>query len=43
MRKKEIQSTINNLREILLNNNESSESIKKSFEQLQSLSQGKLN
>jgi chaperone protein DnaK len=41
--KKEIQSTINNLREILLNNNESSESIKKSFEQLQSLSQGKLN
>jgi molecular chaperone DnaK len=41
--KKEIQSTITNLREILSNNNESSESIKKLFEQLQKLLQGKLN
>jgi molecular chaperone DnaK len=41
--KKEIQSAIANLREILLNNNESSESIKESFEQLQKLLEGKLN
>jgi len=41
--KKEIQSAIDNLREILLNNNESSESIKESFEQLQKLLEGKLN
>jgi chaperone protein DnaK len=41
--KKEIQSMITNLREISLNNNESSESIKNSFEQLQKLLQGKLN
>jgi molecular chaperone DnaK len=41
--KKEIQSIITNLREISLNNNESSESIKNSFEQLQKLLQGKLN
>jgi molecular chaperone DnaK len=41
--KKEIQSLITNLREISLNNNESSESIKNSFEQLQKLIQGKLN
>jgi molecular chaperone DnaK len=41
--KKEIQSTITTLREMLSNNNESSESIKKSFEQLQQLLQGKLN
>ena len=41
--KKEIQLTITNLREILSNNNESSESIKKLFEQLQKLLQGKLN
>ena len=41
--KKEIQSLITNLREISLNNNESSESIKNSFEQLQKLLQGKLN
>jgi molecular chaperone DnaK len=41
--KKEIQSLITNLREISLNNNESSESIKNSFEQLQKLLQGNLN
>jgi molecular chaperone DnaK len=41
--KKEIQSLITNLREISLNNNESSESIKNSFEQLQKRLQGKLN
>jgi chaperone protein DnaK len=41
--KKEIQSKIINLREVLLNNNESSESIKKYFEELQKLLQGKLN
>jgi chaperone protein DnaK len=41
--KKEIQLTITTLREMLLNNNESSESIKKSFEQLQQLLQGKFN
>ena len=41
--KKEIQSLITNLREISLNNNESSESIKNSFEQLQKLLQEKLN
>jgi len=40
--KKEIQSEISNLREILLNNKDSSESIKESFEQLQKLLQGKL-
>jgi len=42
MRKKEIQSEISNLREILLNNKDSSESIKESFEQLQKLLEGKL-
>ena len=41
--KKEIQSLITNLREIMSNKNESSESIKKSFEELQKLLQGKLN
>lgn len=41
--KKEIQLTITNLREMLLNTNESSESIKKSFEELQKLLEGKLN
>ncbi len=41
--KKEIQSAIGNLRELLLNSNESSESIKESFEQLQKLLEGKLN
>jgi len=41
--KKEIQSAITNLREIMLNKNESSESIKKSFEELQKLLQEKLN
>ena len=41
--KKEIQSLITNLREIMLNKNESSESIKKSFEELQKLVQEKLN
>jgi len=41
--KKEIQSVITTLREIMGNNNESSESIKKSFEELQKLLQGKLN
>ena len=40
---KEIQSVIVNLREIMSNKNESSESIKKSFEELQRLLQGKLN
>jgi len=40
--KKEIQSEISNLREILLNNKDSSESIKESFEQLQKLLEGKL-
>ena len=41
--KKEIEVAITNLREILLNTNESSESIKESFEQLQKLLEGKLN
>jgi molecular chaperone DnaK len=41
--KREIQSAITSLREMLLNNNESSESIKKSFDQLQQLLQGKFN
>ena len=41
--KKEIQSVITTLREIMGNKNESSESIKKSFEELQKLLQGKLN
>jgi len=41
--KKEIQSAISNLREILLNDKESSESIKESFEQFQKLLEGKLN
>jgi molecular chaperone DnaK len=41
--KKEIQLAITSLREILLNNNESPESIKKSFDQLQQLLQGKFN
>ena len=44
--KKEIQSAISNLREILSNNSESSdysESIKESLEQLQKLLEGKLN
>lgn len=41
--KKEIQSSITNLREMLLDNNESSELIKKSFEKLQKLLEGKLN
>ena len=41
--KNEIQSTINNLNEMLLNNSESSESIKESFEQLQKLLEGKLS
>jgi len=40
--KKEIQSAISNLREILSNNTESSESIKESFEQLEKLLEGKL-
>ena len=40
--KTEIQSAINNLREILLNTSESSESIKESFEQLQKLLDGKI-
>jgi len=38
----EIQSAITNLREILSNNTEASESIKESFEQLQKLLEGKL-
>ena len=41
--KREIQLAITSLREIVLNNNESSESIKKSFDQLQQLLQGKFN
>jgi molecular chaperone DnaK len=41
--KKEIQSGISNLRGIMSNKNEPSESIKKSFEELQKLLQGKLN
>jgi len=41
--KKEIQSEIENLREKLSNANESSESIKESFEQLQKLLEGKFN
>ena len=41
--KKEIQSAISNLRELLGNTNESSESIKESFEQLQKLLEGKIN
>ena len=41
--KNEIKSAIENLREILLNSNESSTSIKESFEQLQKLLEGKLN
>jgi molecular chaperone DnaK len=41
--KSEIQSAINNLNEMLLNNSTSSESIKESFEELQKLLQGKLD
>jgi chaperone protein DnaK len=41
--KEEIKSAISNLREILLNDKESSESIKESFEQFQKLLEGKLN
>jgi chaperone protein DnaK len=41
--KKEIQSKITNLREVLSNTTESSESIKKCFEELQKLLEGKLN
>jgi len=41
--KREIQLAITSLREIVLNNNESSESIKKSFDQLQQLLQGKFS
>ena len=41
--KKEIEVAITNLREILLNTNESFESIKESFEQLQKLLEGKVN
>jgi len=41
--KKEIQLAISNLRELLGNNTESSESIKESFEQLQKLLEGKIN
>jgi chaperone protein DnaK len=41
--KKEIQSAIANLREVLANNSESTDSIKESFEQLQKLLEGKLN
>jgi molecular chaperone DnaK len=40
--KKEIQSSISNLREMLSNSTESSESIKESFEQLEKLLEGKL-
>lgn len=40
---KEIQSAISNLREMLSNNTDSSESIKASFEQLEKLLEGKLN
>ena len=41
--KKDIKLAIDNLRELLLNTSESSESIKESFEQLQKLLEGKLN
>ena len=41
--KTEIQSAIGNLREILSDNNQSSTSIKESFEKLQNLLEGKLN
>ena len=41
--KDEIQSAINNINEMLLNNSESSESIKQSFEDLQKLLEGKLS
>lgn len=41
--KKEIQSKITNLREVLSNATESSESIKKYFEELQKFLEGKLN
>jgi molecular chaperone DnaK len=41
--KKEIQLAISNLREMVLNTNESYESVKKSFEELQKLLEGKLN
>jgi len=41
--KKEIQSKITNLREVLSNTTELSESIKKYFEELQKLLEGKLN
>jgi molecular chaperone DnaK len=41
--KKEIQFAISNLREMVLNTNESYESVKKSFEELQKLLEGKLN
>ena len=41
--KKEIQSAIENVRELLSNTNESTDSIKDSFEQLQKLLEGKLN
>ena len=41
--KKEIQLAISTLRELLANNNASSESIKQSFEQLQKLLEGKIN
>jgi len=41
--KKEIQSTIKGLRELLVNNTESLESIKESFEQLEKLLEGKIN
>jgi len=41
--KKEIQSAITNLRELLVNDKESSESIKESFKQLQNLLEGKID
>jgi len=41
--KKEIQGAIANLREVLANNNESTDSIKESFEQLQKLLEGKIS
>jgi len=41
--KSEIQSAITNLRELLVNDKESSESIKESFTQLQNLLEGKLD
>lgn len=41
--KKQIQSLITNLREIMMDKSESSESIKKLFEELQKLLQGKFN